>query len=247
MNLAVCKVAIAPLRADKSDASEMVSQILFGELIKIKETSNNWIFVETQLDNYRGWVDNKQFEFINENEFNNWFSNQQIITKNVKIKTNIGTIELTKGAFLHKKNLSEYTIGNLSIKSNYVCTKPSLISFAKSFINSPYLWGGKTNFGIDCSGFTQTIFRNSGIEIPRDASEQEKKGEIIPFEKIKSGDLAFFTNPSGKIIHVGLLISKKEIIHASGRVKIDAFDQKGIYSNDLNQYSHTLHSIKRML
>jgi cell wall-associated NlpC family hydrolase len=247
MNLAVCRVAIAPLRADKSDCSEMVSQVLFGELIKILDTYNNWIYIETHLDKYHGWMDSKQIQFINKDEFETWKANQLVITRNLKIKTNLGTIELTKGAFLHKKNPTTYSIGNLFIKTKHIHKKQSLITFAKSFLNTPYLWGGKTNYGIDCSGFTQTIFRNEGIELPRDASQQEKHGKPIFFEDRKTGDVAFYSNSEGKIIHVGILISKSKIIHASGRVKIDTIDKKGIYSIELNDYSHTLYSIKRMI
>jgi cell wall-associated NlpC family hydrolase len=247
MNLAICRVAIAPLRADKSDCAEMVSQILFGEIISKLDTFNNWIFIETYIDKYQGWVDGKQLEFLNEKEIENWSLNKQIITKNCQIKTNIGTLNLTKGAFLHKNSPSKFNIGEIEIKSNYKHSTPSLIAFAKSYLNTPYLWGGKTNYGIDCSGFTQIVFRNEGIELPRDASQQEKYGNPIFYQDRKTGDIAFFANSEGKIIHVGILISKSKIIHASGRVKIDTIDTKGIFSNELNDYSHTLYSIKRMI
>ena len=247
MNQAICRVAIAPMRADKSDSSEMVSQILFGEIIKKLDSHNNWILIETYIDKYQGWVDSKQLEFLNKNEIDNWFLNQQTITTNCQIKTNIGTLNLTKGAFLHKDSPSNFKIGHLEIISKYKHSTPSLISFAKSYLNTPYLWGGKTNYGIDCSGFTQIVFRNQGIEIPRDASQQEKYGSPTLYKDRQKGDVAFFSNSVGKIIHVGILISKTKIIHASGRVKIDTIDKKGIFSYELNDYSHTLYSIKRMI
>jgi cell wall-associated NlpC family hydrolase len=247
MNLAVCKVAIAPLRAEKSDTSEMVSQILFGEIIKKLDSHNNWVLIETYIDKYQGWVDSKQLEFLNKNEIDNWFLNQQTITTNCQIKTNIGTLNLTKGAFLHKNSPSKFKIGSVEIITKYKHSTSNIISFAKSYLNTPYLWGGKTNYGIDCSGFTQIVFRNQGVEIPRDASQQEKHGYPIFFKDRQKGDVAFFSNLSGKIIHVGILISKTKIIHASGRVKIDTIDDKGIFSHELNEYSHTLYSIKRMI
>ncbi len=141
MNLAVCRVAIAPLRADKSDCSEMVSQVLFGELIKILDTYNNWIYIETHLDKYHGWMDSKQIQFINKDEFETWKANQLVITRNLKIKTNLGTIELTKGAFLHKKNPTTYSIGNLFIKTKHIHKKQSLITFANHFL-TPLTYGG---------------------------------------------------------------------------------------------------------
>ena len=247
MNQAICRVAIAPMRADKSDCSEMVSQILFGEIIKKLDSHNNWILIETYIDKYQGWVDSKQLEFLNKNEIDNWFLNQQTITTNCQIKTNIGTLNLTKGAFLNKNLSSKFKIGHLEIISKYKHSTPSLISFAKSYLNTPYLWGGKTNYGIDCSGFTQIVFRNQGIEIPRDASQQEKYGSPTLYKDRQKGDVAFFSNSVGKIIHVGILISKTKIIHASGRVKIDTIDDKGIFSQELKEYSHTLYSIKRMI
>ncbi len=118
---------------------------------------------------------------------------------------------------------------------------------AKSFINAPYLWGGRTHFGIDCSGFTQVVFKLKGAQLKRDASLQAQQGALInSLSDALIGDLAFFKNADGKVTHVGMLLNREHIIHASGKVKIDTIDEKGIYSEELQRYTHNLHSIKRI-
>jgi cell wall-associated NlpC family hydrolase len=118
---------------------------------------------------------------------------------------------------------------------------------ATSFLNTPYLWGGRTHFGIDCSGFTQAVFKLQGINLLRDASQQVDQGYAINLlQETKLGDLAFFENQEGNIVHVGILLNNEKIIHASGRVKIDFIDEKGIFSEELKRYTHKLKAIKRM-
>ena len=122
----------------------------------------------------------------------------------------------------------------------------NFVTTAKSFLNVPYLWGGRTHFGIDCSGFTQAVFKLHGINLKRDASMQAEEGSAIEnVQKATLGDLAFFENESGKVTHVGIMLNNWQIIHASGKVKIDSIDEKGIYSEELKRYTHKLHSIKR--
>jgi cell wall-associated NlpC family hydrolase len=247
MNFAFCRVAISPIRAEQKDSSEMVSQLLFGEIVNVLDKIENWIFIETHLDKYKGWIDEKQIEYISKLDAENWLKNQQILTKEKSIQTSIGNIQLTMGAFIHKLTPNEFSIGNFQVKSKIKRSHTKLLTFAKSYLNTSYLWGGKTNYGIDCSGFTQIVFRNEGIELPRDASQQVQKGVATELKNSTSGDVAFFSNANGKIIHVGILLSKSKIIHASGRVKIDTIDENGIWSEELQKYSHTLHSIKRMI
>ena len=123
-----------------------------------------------------------------------------------------------------------------------------LLSVAFMFLNSPYLWGGRNALGIDCSGFVQTVFRICGIELPRDASQQVEQGTVVNFlQEARPGDLAFFENDEGRIIHVGILASDREIVHASGRVKIEQIDSQGIRNEDSGQYSHKLRVVKRLL
>jgi len=122
------------------------------------------------------------------------------------------------------------------------------MEMANLFLDAPYLWGGKTPFGVDCSGLTQTVFKTCGIPLKRDASQQVHQGETIDFiGDIKPGDLAFFDNANGDIIHVGIIMKHQKIMHASGKVRIDTLDHNGIFNKELGDYTHKLRIVKRYL
>jgi cell wall-associated NlpC family hydrolase len=123
-----------------------------------------------------------------------------------------------------------------------------LVETALMYLHAPYLWGGRSPFGIDCSGFVQVVYKFSGIQLPRDAWQQAEKGDLLSFiEESAPGDLAFFDNDEGTIIHVGILLENNRIIHASGKVRIDVIDHQGIYNRDLRAYTHNLRLIKSIL
>ena len=123
-----------------------------------------------------------------------------------------------------------------------------MLEFAMRFLRAPYLWGGRTPVGIDCSGFTQLIYKSIGIQIPRDASQQVELGQPLDFaSEGQIGDLAFFQNEEGRIVHVGMVCAPGKIIHASGQVRIDKLDDTGIFNCDTGKYSHQLRIIKRIL
>ena len=126
-------------------------------------------------------------------------------------------------------------------------SKNKLTETAYFFLNAPYLWGGKSILGIDCSGFTQLVFSLSGIQIPRDAYQQEKIGESVDFVDIKPFDLVFFINDKNRVHHVGIALENSQIIHASGQVRIDSLTNEGIIHSLSNELTHRLHSIKRIL
>jgi cell wall-associated NlpC family hydrolase len=122
-----------------------------------------------------------------------------------------------------------------------------LIETAMQFRNSPYLWGGRSPFGYDCSGFTQIVYKINGVRLPRDASQQASVGRIIDTVKeTVQGDLVFFAGEKDRVVHVGLAIPPGKIIHCSGMVRIDALDEKGIFNSQVNQYTHRMHSIRRV-
>jgi hypothetical protein len=249
---AICNLAIIPLRAEPNDRSEIVSQVLFGEHFEIMETLNQWSKIKLQFDDYEGWVDSKQYQTISEKSFKS-LSNDAIILNSdlVEYVTNSSNILLPipLGSSLSFLNYSEINIENFEfegMRTSGIKPKSDLISTAFMYLNAPYLWGGKTPFGIDCSGFTQLVFRYFNHNLPRDAYQQAELGSKIDFTDCKPGDLAFFTNTSGKIIHVGIVLENNKIIHASGYVRIDSLTSSGILNEDKKELTHTLFSIQRI-
>lgn len=142
---------------------------------------------------------------------------------------------------------NQYTSGR-EFSNNFISTNDSIADTAMKFINSPYIWGGRLPSGLDCSGFTQLVYKIQGTPIPRDSWQQAEKGKIIDFiDQAEPGDLVFFDNDRGKIAHVGMILSRGLVIHASGRVRIDSIDHHGIFKPEINGYSHKLRTIKRIL
>ena len=224
----ICKLAFAPIRKDAGSIYEMVSQLLYGETYTIIEQHNGWLKIKCDYDNYIGWIS------ANQHSANDSGLSFNGICKNLieQIHINNSIINITAGASVGG------SINELNWENIY--TQSSL------YINAPYLWGGRSPFGIDCSGFTQVIYKSVGIKLLRDAEQQATQGQTIDFASTaKFGDLAFFDNTESKIIHVGMIWTDGQIIHANGKVRIDKFDQEGIYNIDTKSYSHKLRIIKR--
>ena len=249
LKYAYCKVSISPVRLENKDQSEIVTQLLFGEVFQIEEIDGSWCKILTFYDNYPGWIDVKHFKPLTEKEFNRWMdgvSYEKSIYRN--LITPWGKQRIVKGSFIPFACDLPFKIGSDEFQLEEAfenITSDSIYDIATEYLNSPYLWGGKTPFGIDCSGLTQTVFRFSGINLPRDASQQAEHGMKIDFTDHQSGDVAFFHNMSGKITHVGILNGKGQIIHASGCVRIDTITFEGIVNNDSNELTHKLNCIKR--
>ncbi len=251
---AICNLAIVPLRIEPSDRSEMVSQVLFGEHFKIIEQNKKWSKIELASDNYQGWIDNKQFMNISKEEFDflensNRFFNGDLIEYITNDNHFLLPISLGSNlTFLTNKKINTQ---NYIFDGNLVTgiqPKSNILQTAFMYLNAPYLWGGKTPFGIDCSGFTQMVYRLNGHNIPRDASQQATIGEALSFiEESEVGDLAFFDNDEGNITHVGIIMEDNYIIHASGKVRVDRLDHLGILNIDSGRHTHKLRVIKKII
>ncbi len=250
----ICNLAIIPLRFEPSDKSEIVSQVLFGEHFEILEQFKQWARIKMQYDDYEGWVDSKQFQPISESNFNQL--SEDAIILNADLIEYITTpnnllIPIPLASSLSFLNHSEINTVNFDFEGTKISgikPKKELINTAFMYLNAPYLWGGKTPFGIDCSGFTQMVYKLNGYKLLRDASQQATQGEPLSFiEESEPGDLAFFDNDEGNIIHVGIIMENNYIIHASGKVRIDRLDHLGIYNAEINKHTHKLRVIKKII
>ncbi|WP_405377662.1 NlpC/P60 family protein [Nonlabens sp. Asnod3-A02] len=249
MRYGVCPISIAPLRLETSDASEMVSQVLYGELFKVLEKRKKWSKIRLAHDNYEGWIDNKQFKEIESEQYQHFVKHSKFYSKDLisHLTHEDKTLStLTIGAQVSSTSLLKDTFQNDI--NTVILGSSNLINNALLFLNTPYLWGGRTPLGIDCSGFTQLIYRLSGFNLLRDASQQATQGEVLSFiEEAEPGDLAFFDNNEGKITHVGIIMSDNYIIHAHGKVRIDRLDQSGIFNVEENIHTHKLRVIKKII
>jgi len=251
---AICNLSIIPLRLEPSDRSEIVSQVLFGEHFEILEQDKQWAKIKLQFDGYEGWIDSKQYQVISKENYT-LLSNEALIlnadlVEYISAPNNV-LIPITLGAslsFLNNSDINNQNYEFEGLRISGVKPKSGLIDAAFMYLNAPYLWGGKTPFGIDCSGFTQMVYKLNGYKLLRDASQQASQGEVLSFiEESEPGDLAFFDNEEGKIIHVGIMLENNYIIHASGKVRIDRLDHLGIYNAEQNRHTHRLRVIKKII
>ncbi len=258
MEIYICQVSIAPIRSTASDKSEMVTQLLFGETVVLIEEKGTWCKVQCTWDNYIGWTDHKMLKLISHAELKRYKLNPTYCLELAQgIMAEDHFLPVVMGASLPEYDGMKLKLGDLNFTFSGQVVSPVedapvnlnlLLKVARKYLNAPYLWGGRSPFGIDCSGFTQIIFKMMGVKLLRDASQQVTQGESVDFvEESQLGDLAFFENKRGRIAHVGLLIGNRQIIHAHGKVRLDRIDHYGIYNDATKKYTHRLRVIKRVL
>ncbi|HEX8562140.1 MAG TPA: C40 family peptidase [Flavobacterium sp.] len=250
----ICNLAIIPLRIEPNDRSEIVSQVLFGEHFEIIEQQKQWAKIRLDYDTYEGWVDVKQFQPIAGSDFKILSEERPVLNSDlVEYVTAPGNVlmPVPLGAslnFLFHQNINVTHFDFEGLKVSGTKAKVEIVPTSFMYLNAPYLWGGKTPFGIDCSGFTQMVYKLNGYKLLRDASQQALQGEALSFiEESEPGDLAFFDNEEGRITHVGIIMENNYIIHASGKVRIDRLDHLGIYNADVNRHTHKLRVIKKYI
>jgi len=254
MKYGISNLSIVPMRDESADHVEMVNQILFGEHFKILESRKKWSKIRLSHDNYEGWISNKQWIEISEEDYKQLEKDVSTITTDVlDIITKEQPQPIVIGSILPFYKSGHALLNNEMYQFDGLTTtgfvkKEKLIENALMYLNAPYLWGGRSPLGIDCSGFTQMVYRLQGVDLPRDAYQQAEVGTTLSFvEKSEAGNLAFFDNNEGKITHVGIILENNHIIHASGKVRIDRIDQKGIFNTEIGTHTHKLRLIKSIV
>lgn len=250
----VCCVPVGPMRAEASHRSEMVTQQLFGEKSALMDTGDDgWALIQLKYDGYRGWVQRSHITEIDEKQYllsekdltADWVSGIDYNGHIMMVPMGSSLSAFKNGKAFWRKNAVHFK-GKAWNPEEVVINAKIIRQQAFKFLNTAYMWGGRSVFGIDCSGFSQMIYKLLNVPLPRDAWQQAEKGEVVNFlQEVQCGDLAFFDNAEGRITHVGILLNENEIIHSSGKVRIDKIDTEGILNMETKMRTHKLRIIKR--
>ena len=262
--------SLLPLRSAPSEGAEQLTQLVFGETYDIIAVEGRWANIRNEADGQTGWADAKMITGLSETEQQTYLAARGASTARICIpmamvmSRNSGvTLPLVAGTVLPDYR-EEQGIGvfevlgvQFAVDKDMVRTQPlqmsrqTLEQTLRFFLNAPYLWGGKSVLGMDCSGLTQTVLSLFGVTLLRNASEQATQGKAV--KRYQAGDLAFFDHGDGKVTHVGIMLDKDTIVHCSGRVKVEKMTKEGIVSSETNtlykqgDITHHLHSVRRYL
>lgn len=257
MQYFVCRVSIAPLRAAPSEKSEMVSQLLFGEGGAAHERRDNWYLATSAWDGQSGWIDQKQVVIIDQADYAAYQERYAVSLSLVEgLMADDHFVPLTLGATLPRFDGLRCDLGGKNFQFSGAAVHPGpdrhsgvwIAKIAKKYLHAPYLWGGRSPFGIDGAGLTQMAYKAAGIKLMRRPEQQVLQGRPVDFtEQCQEGDLAFFDSGKGDIGHVGIVLEGCQIIHAYGSVRVDKLDHFGIYCPESNRYTHQLRVIRRLL
>lgn len=252
MTSGICLYALIPARKEPSDKAELVTEILFGETYKVLESNDKWLLIRTTADEYTCWIDKKQHHSINDETLYVGERAKRLIEW-ITEKSSDLTFPVPMGSIIPNENQHFEWNGKFfyRAKDEIAPNNYSVLDYARTYLNTPYRWGGKSPMGIDCSGFVQVLYSLKKVSLPRDAYQQAECGELVSFiDQAQPGDLAFFDNSEGRITHVGIIFSTApgqiEIIHSSGKVKIDRLDHVGIFDVQAGLYTHNLRLIRRI-
>lgn len=258
-NFGFCHLTMVPVRANPSHKAEMVSQLLFGETFEITDRHAGWNLIRCSYDDYEGFIESAQFLPLSHHEWLHLQAASQFYVSNlvdqIEESANNQKTLIVAGSSLPGLENHEFSMGGKKYHFTGPATqgtsenlREKIVGTAGNFIGVPYLWGGRSPFGIDCSGFVQVVFKMNGIKLSRDAALQAQMGDNVHLtEESLPGDLAFFDNQEGNIVHVGILLKNSTIIHSSVQVRIDKIDHHGIFNTHLGKYTHQLRLIRRVL
>lgn len=249
MTYGIANLSIISLRIEPCDTTELISQVLYGDIFKVIEKRKKWSKIRLDFDRCEGWIDNNQYLEITEVDYHSLGQIAPTLSADLiefiqDANNQLLTIPL--GSSLSSLNFMNHSFDGNCISG--IKPKDNLINTAFLYRNAPFLRGGKTPFGIDAPGFTQMVYKLNGYSLYRTVDQQAKQGEALSFiEESEPGDLAFFDNADGQIIHVGIIMSDNYIIHSHGKVRIDRLDHSGIYNVDKKLHTHKLRVIKKII
>jgi gamma-D-glutamyl-L-lysine dipeptidyl-peptidase len=253
MDYAIVAVPAAPVRRKPDHRKEMVNQLLFGESVKILKSKNElWVKIRSLHDEYEGWMTTTLLKETDEktaSETSAFVTSDLLSTLSIDSKK----IHIPVGSSLPFFDNGTGRIGETAynfpghfFKRDEQGPSEELVKkLSMQWVNAPYLWGGRTPLGVDCSGFVQVVYKLMGLDLPRDAWQQAQEGKPVKFSEIQTGDLAFFDNKED-IVHVGILLGNEQIIHASGKVRIDTITKKGIVNAETGKRTLRLRAIRRV-